>query len=246
MYPELQTIGLPNAELAVYVALLELDESTSGPLIAKTNLQSSVIHRALKNLIQKGLISYVKRGKNNHYRAADPENLVHFIENKKKQILDILPKLQALHKTPYVHNSVEMYEGKRSVFALLNSLVESLEPKTLFCSFSLIEPHDDKEIIRFYKQFNRRRVEKKLQVKVLANKRVKDVYEKHYTVQLLQKAHVRYSHFEFPQGLIIVNNIIIFLSWSHQPFAIKVINTDMAEQYRNFFLDFYEREEDHY
>lgn len=40
----LEDIGLTNAEIKVYIALLELGTSTAGPIIEKTGLQNSVVH----------------------------------------------------------------------------------------------------------------------------------------------------------------------------------------------------------
>jgi len=59
----LEDLGLTNAEIRVYVALLELGSSSAGKIIEKSGLQNSVVHRALNSLIEKGLISYIKEGK---------------------------------------------------------------------------------------------------------------------------------------------------------------------------------------
>ena len=63
----LENIGLSKAEIKVYLALLELGPSTSGPIIQKSELQSSVVHRVLKTLLDKGIITYIKIGKDNNY-----------------------------------------------------------------------------------------------------------------------------------------------------------------------------------
>ena len=48
----LEDIGLTNAQIKVYLSLLELGETTSGPLIKKSKLQNSVVYNALNQLIQ--------------------------------------------------------------------------------------------------------------------------------------------------------------------------------------------------
>ena len=40
----LEDIGLTNAEIKVYLSLLELGTATAGPIIEKSCLQSSVVH----------------------------------------------------------------------------------------------------------------------------------------------------------------------------------------------------------
>ena len=247
MYLEvLENMGLSSSEIRLYLSLLKRGVSTSGPLIVDTGMQSSVVHRIMKSLIAKGLVSYVTISNNRHYQAATPHDLVSFLDNKKKQLLEVLPKLQAISAGAEHRNNVEMFLGKKAVFSLLNTLVESGKKGDEYCSFSLIDVHDSEDVVRFYKQFNLRRREKYLDVKVLANERVKELYEKHYSLDLLMKANVRYSSFNFPQGLIIFLNRVIFLNWGEQPMAIMVTSDKMAEQYRTFFLDFYNKEVDAY
>src|SRR3989344_9572746 len=111
----LQDLGLSKAEINVYVSLLELGHSTSGPIIQKTGLQSSVVHRTLKNLLEKGIITFVKVGKDNNYKATDPKNLLDFIENKKKKFLDILPELELKQRQAKEAYSAEMFLGKKAM-----------------------------------------------------------------------------------------------------------------------------------
>ena len=55
----LEDLGLTQAEIKVYIALLELGSSSAGQILEKSGLQNSVVHRALNSLIEKGLISYI-------------------------------------------------------------------------------------------------------------------------------------------------------------------------------------------
>ena len=49
----LEDLGLSNAEIKVYLALLRLGSSHAKPIIENTNLQGSVVFRALTSLINK-------------------------------------------------------------------------------------------------------------------------------------------------------------------------------------------------
>ena len=56
-------LGLTNAEIKVYMALLGLGIAGAGHIIEKSGLQSSVVHNTLNNLINKGFISFTLKGK---------------------------------------------------------------------------------------------------------------------------------------------------------------------------------------
>ena len=88
----LEDIGLSAAEIKVYLTLLELGPSTSGPIIDKSKLQSSVVHRVIKTLIEKGLVTFVKIGKDKQYQATSPENILNYVDLKRKRLAEILPE----------------------------------------------------------------------------------------------------------------------------------------------------------
>ena len=242
----LENMGLSSAEIRVYLSLLKHGETTSGPVVTDTNMQSSVVHRVLNKLVDKGLASYIVIKSNRHYQAATPKDLVKFLDNKKKELLDVLPQIEAISIGAKERNQVEMYSGKKAIFTMLNTLVEFGKPGDVYCSFSLTAEHGKDDIVRFYRQFNLRRRELKLDVKVLVNNEVRQFYEQNYSADLLKKANVRYSNFTFPQGLIVFLNRVIFLNWGDNPMAVVVQNLDMANQYRKFFLSFYDAESDAY
>ena len=139
-----------------------------------------------------------------------------------------------------------MFIGKRAIFSVLLNIIKDAKPKEDYLSFSLIEPHDDQELVDFYEMYNLRRREKRLKVKVLVNRKVKPIYEKNYTKELLRKANVHYTSFHFPQGIIIFRNILMFINWENKPSAVKITNSEMAKQFKEFFLEFYNKEKNVY
>ena len=52
----LQDLGLTAAEIKVYISLLELGSSSAGPILQKSTLQNSVVHRAVNSLLERALV----------------------------------------------------------------------------------------------------------------------------------------------------------------------------------------------
>ena len=75
----LEDLGLTNAEIKVYLALLELGTTKAGLIIRKTSLQNSVVHLTLLKLVEKGFVSFIKKGGVKEYSASNPENILKFI-----------------------------------------------------------------------------------------------------------------------------------------------------------------------
>src|SRR3989344_8718342 len=89
----LEDIGMTQGEIKVYLALLELGETTAGFIKKKTKLQNSVVHLCLGNLIDKGMVSYVEKGRRKFYAATEPEHLLRFLDEKRRKLQEILPAL---------------------------------------------------------------------------------------------------------------------------------------------------------
>ena len=242
----MEDVGLSKAEIRVYVGLLEIGQVTSGHIIEKARLQSSVVHRVLKTLMEKGLVSYVIIGKDRHYKATDPNTLLRYIADKEKKLKELIPELIRKQVKTSEKNEVEMFLGKRAIFSLLNDTISDAKKGEEYYSFSLTEPHDNEEMVDFYSSYNLKRRERGLHVFVLAHEAVRDIYEKHYTKELLKKANVRYTSFHFPQGLIIFREKLILINWAEQPTAIRIINKSTAEQFKQFFLESYNKEKNAY
>src|SRR3989344_6316022 len=113
----LQKAGLTEGEAKVYTALLKLGSSTSGPIIKESKVANSIIYRLLDSLIEKGLVSYIIKEKTKYFKAANPQKIMEFIEQKKgkldesKQLIEkMLPQLLAMGK-PLDETSVQIFEG---------------------------------------------------------------------------------------------------------------------------------------
>ena len=121
----LEDLGLTQAEIKVYIALLELGSSSAGQILEKSGLQNSVVHRALNTLIEKGLISYISEGKKKIYQATNPENFHDFIEDKKKRFDEILPELKEKQKIAKKITFGEIFKGKRGINQMYITLLSS-------------------------------------------------------------------------------------------------------------------------
>jgi len=121
----LEDLGLTNAEIKVYLALLELGNSSAGPLLEKTGLQNSVVHRALNSLIEKGLISFIIEGKRRTYQASNPDNFFTYLEDKKIRFEKILPELRKKRNQSKEKKEATIFKGKKGINQMYIQLINS-------------------------------------------------------------------------------------------------------------------------
>ena len=225
----LQELGLNKRESICYSALSELGSSTVGVICKKTGIPSSKIYEILNNLIQKGLASYVIKGKIKHYQASNPRVLLSYIEEKKKKIEEILPQLLLKQKL-VKKQSVEIFEGQKALFSLFTDLIKDAKPKELYLVFSINEENKNEQANLFFRNLTLRRKAKKLDVRLLKNIR-------YYKKEKHTKLKLKYTKFNLPQGITVFRNYVIILSWIDSPVAIKIESDVFANQLRDFFLE---------
>ena len=111
----LEELGLSNAEAKIYLALLGLGSSKTGDIIDRTKLQSSTVYHVLGSLVEKGLVSYVLKGKIKFYQAEDPNSFLLFLEEKKRKLNEILPELRRKERLSKQKQTAKVYEGLKGV-----------------------------------------------------------------------------------------------------------------------------------
>ena len=97
---DLKKIGLTEGEVKIYSALLELGETTRTKLAKKSGISPSKVYDVANRLLEKGVISSVKKNGVIHFSAASPDKLTDFIKRKEEELLkekdivkDMLPML---------------------------------------------------------------------------------------------------------------------------------------------------------
>ena len=92
----LKEAGLTEGEIKVYLALLELGSSTTGPIIEKSRIARSIVYQILNKLEQKGLVSHVTKAKRKHYQAAEPNKILEYIDEREKLLEENRKKVERL------------------------------------------------------------------------------------------------------------------------------------------------------
>ena len=102
---ELEQIGFNKSEIKIYLGLLKIGPSSSGPIIKESKTANSKVYEVLEKLIQKGMVSHFMKENVKYYKATNPKMLLNYLEEKKLKIEKeegkinkLLPSLLALSK----------------------------------------------------------------------------------------------------------------------------------------------------
>src|SRR3989338_7083739 len=115
---ELGRIGLSRAESKLYLAMIRLGSSATGSIVKETGLRKSTVYESLNRLLEKGLVSYVIKNNIKFFEAADPDRLVDFIEEQKREldeskddIKKIMPELKSMQSSLKSHAEAHVLLG---------------------------------------------------------------------------------------------------------------------------------------
>jgi len=233
----LRSLGLSKRESEVYYNLLKIEDALASDISEKTKEARTNTYDTLNSLIKKGLVSYVVKNNKKYFLAADPKNLLKWmdirkeeIEKEKKIVEKLIPDLKNLRSEKEKKVKVEVFEGKEGFRTALNRTIESAKNK-------------NKEI---------------LMLNALANilHQIDPIYqEKYYNLKKQEKIHTRYifngkvdipkspnaeyKFLDFPSNNLaatsIHGNSVIFWLITDPLIAIIVESKELADSYRNNF-----------
>ncbi|MDP1695183.1 MAG: helix-turn-helix domain-containing protein [Candidatus Woesearchaeota archaeon] len=170
----IQQAGLTEGEAKVYLALLKLGSSTSGPIIEESGVANSIVYRILNSLIEKGLASYIVKEKTKYFKAADPKKIIDFIEQKKelldenkKSIESMLPQLLAM-SSQIDETNVQIFEGFNGFLSAWELCYTKLKKGDEYHSFG-VYPLQEERFHLFWKRDHKRREKMGFKGKILFN-----------------------------------------------------------------------------
>jgi len=131
----LRSVGLNESEAAVYLAALEGGPAQPQMLVKRSGFSRPATYLAIEQLVQKGLMSSVQKGKRFVYAAEPPERLVNFgrsqvnnLSIKVGEIERVIDDLRLMQRGE--RPSVKSFEGADGLKAILQDLVASKPQST--------------------------------------------------------------------------------------------------------------------
>ncbi|MFA5021178.1 MAG: helix-turn-helix domain-containing protein [Patescibacteria group bacterium] len=173
----LRNFGLSDKETAVYLALIELGPSSVRVVADRAAINRGTTYDILRALIAQGLVTYFHKQTKQFFVAEPPEKLLNAIDDReeklaavKNDIRESLPRLQAIFERSGNRPAVKFYEGERGMKQILQDILETMKgraDKTYFV-YSSGTAEDRKHLYAAMPEFNKKRTDKKIIVRVIS------------------------------------------------------------------------------
>lgn len=228
----LEKLGLHEAEIKIYLALLKKGLSTATELSQHTGLNRSHIYDKIDVLLEKGLISFVIKNNVKYFKASKPERIIDYLKEIQQNIESIIPNLQEIRETPKHQTVVELYQGKEGLKTVLKDIIRDKKDYIVFGE----EGQFQETLPIFIQQFLRDIKNCNLHEKLISKEAKKGkivVTDKHTEIKYLPD-----KYFSPVTTAVYGDKTAIFI-WSDPLFVILIKDKGVANSFSSYFSIFW-------
>ena len=244
----LKEIGLTEGEIKVYLALLELGSPTTGPIIESSGIARSIIYHILDKLMHKGLVSYVIKEKTKYFQAAEPAKLLEYIderevrlENDRKVVERLLPEL-ILKQSEAKKSATNMYFGFKGIRTAHEHLYAKLKKGEGYLYLG-VPAYQPEEQHLYWQKDHLRRVTAGITCRLLFNRDTdKRILKDRNSYKGADARHMP-EGIKTPAAFLIFKDFITIILQSPTAVAVEIINQEVADSFRSYFEEFWNRSE---
>ncbi len=220
----LQKAGLPRNEAKTYLELLKQGELSANELSKKLGTDRTLTYSILNNLIEKGLISYIKKQNKKYFQAEPPENLLHPIKKKEIFINDLIPTLSKIKKQKDSEYEIKVYEGKDGFRTILRRILKNKQ----YCAFGATG--------RAYDQlYEFAPIAKQLDKIGFSSRTIAHPKHKNHPMTQFKNQKFRYLDIASEATTMISGDYVSIHLLKHKPLLIIIKNSEIAQTYQNYF-----------
>lgn len=122
---ELKELGFTQHGALIYIAVLKHGECSAGVVLDDVKLHREQVYRALKRLVDQGLLTQFEKRKRSYYSAVDPTLLVNRAKSKVSVAESLKPYLLNLHqKKPQI---IKVTEGEEAIKLQFEDVYQTLK-----------------------------------------------------------------------------------------------------------------------
>jgi HTH-type transcriptional regulator, sugar sensing transcriptional regulator len=241
MYVEiLREIGLTNSEIAVYLALVKIGPSTTGPIVKEAKISSGKVYEILDKLIEKGVVSYIIKAGRKYFQPTDPSRFREYIEKKEKSLEETKTKLDDMMNhfdeeisKKQLTERAEIFEGRGGFRTFSDFVMKELKKETDYCILGVSK--EVNEVFGAYLlDWQKQRAKKGVHLRIIYNEDAKEFGKKR---KKISKTDVRYlpNNMKTPALIEIFDDYVATMIVVPKPIIFLIKSKEAAESYLQYF-----------
>jgi HTH-type transcriptional regulator, sugar sensing transcriptional regulator len=238
----LEQIGLTDSEIKVYLALLEMGDSTRSAIVNDSRISGSKVYEVLERLQQKGLVSIYIQNKVKHFKATNPNQIMTYLEEKHQKMKDvqndaksILPTLLAAFESSKESQEVELMSGVKGMDILFREQVEILKRGETCFVIGGTRGSEEEAIVAFFQKIHLMREAKGIKTRMLYNINQKQTASKAYGWHKYPGTTTRYIIHNSPVAINIYKDRTAIIIFGKSITTIHIKSQDVATSFLEYF-----------
>ncbi len=233
----LQSLGFPEKESNVYLALLELGKGTVSQIARNARINRTTGYDILNTLVNKGLVSISGKEPKQEYVAESPDKLEDILNQRIQEgqeslrtARDLIPQLKSIHNVGG-RPQVRFYEGEEGLIQVYEDTLTSHE--TIRAYATIEEMH--RALPRYFPAYYRRRAEKGIVTRGILPKTPGAIERaKHNKEEAREVALIPPDKYYFSPEICIYDNKVMIASW-REKLGIIIESAEFADAMKKIF-----------
>lgn len=234
----LQDTGLSKEETNVYLAGLELGESSVQNIAKKAGIKRPTAYIIIDSLISKSLFYQTFKGKKRYFGAQNPKDLENGLKQKAFELARIMPELNSIYNTSEVKPKVRYYEGVAGAITVYNDTVDSSEE-----GGEVLEITGIKNIFEIFPkeyapEYYTKRIRKNIKAKVIAvDSEESREWQKNAEEEMREIFLIPENEHNFLGDMIIFGSKVALISYKENFMAIVIESKEIVNMFKfTFYL----------
>ncbi|MBI4068072.1 helix-turn-helix domain-containing protein [Candidatus Kaiserbacteria bacterium] len=235
----IQTLGLSEQEVGVYLAALELGQAHIQDISRKSGVKRTSIYNFIDSLKDRQLLSEVKKGRRKLYAAVSPHHLVDEQKSKVLSLERLIPQLLAIQNNAHNKPRVMFFEGIEGIKEIYGM---TLRDKQIIYAWEDLDKALDVLPTNFLKSYTEERTAKKIPARCIDRDTPS---AREWTVKndvrLARETRFIVSE-EFGTEINVFGGKVAFFRWDKKnPFGVVIEDSGIATAVRVSWQELWDR-----
>jgi sugar-specific transcriptional regulator TrmB len=226
----LKDLGLSMNESKVFLALIELGQTTVGNISKKCKVHRTNVYDSLGKLESRDLVICTEKQGTKYFDAKNPEELMNFLKKKQERLQEVLPQFLLDYKLASKNTKAHIFEGVKAIHDILEGFLNYKEPVLVYGV-----PKEAPQMLGdWLKPHHKKRVSEKIMMKHIYNE---DAKERIKYLNKMPYTEAKYlpNEYNSPVSTEICGEEVIFIFWKTAPIVVHIKSKEIADYYKKYF-----------
>lgn len=231
---ELARAGFTSKEARIYLAILELGETSIIRIAKKSAIKRTTVYLTIESLQEKGYISTIKRGNKTAYFAEDPRAIIDRLDDNKRVIEAAMPQLLSFSNLIDKKPKIRYFEGWEGMKEIYKDTLKYPNREMLSWFSESAYEFDENFFLNYYVP---KRVQKKIWVRALLadSLRIREIVERYDKDALRTSRLISSEKFKMPIDITLYSDNKIGLFSYEEEIGVMIESKKIYESLRGIF-----------